>query len=90
MNIQPIGKRVLIELVSPEKKTSSGIILNPNSDNNYFSFGKIIELSSDNEILSNFNKDDTIIFSNNSGLNINLIEKKYILLELSDILGIVK
>lgn len=90
MNIKPIGKRVLVEKIQMEEKTTSGILLLSNDNDKSYSIGKIIALSEDLEINTLFKLNSSIIFKNSSGFEINISNSDYIMLELEEILGIIE
>lgn len=90
MKIKPIGKRVLVEKIQLEEKTNSGILLiSSETDKSYF-IGKIISLSDDQEIKNQFNLEDSIIFKNNSGFNIENNGTEYTMLDLDEVLGVIE
>lgn len=90
MNIKPIGKRVLVKVINLEEKTSTGIILIQNNDEKNYRVGEIISLSNNSEITSLFNLKDKVIFSKKSGMKISNSLEEQILLEIDEILGVVK
>lgn len=90
MNIKPIGKRVLIEKIQQEEKTTSGILLLATNTEKTYSLGKIISLSENPEIIEQFNVNDSIIFKNSSGFQINTDGLEFIMLDLDEILGVIE
>jgi chaperonin GroES len=86
MNFQPLGDRLLIERVAESNTTASGIII-PDNAKEKPSHGKVIAIGNDVEGVS---IDDTVVFGKYSGSELVLESKEYIVMELSDILGIVK
>lgn len=90
MNIRPIGKRVLVEIIALEEKTSTGIILIQNNEEKNYRIGKIISLSNDSEIIGQFKVNDKIIFSKKSGIKISNSSFEKTLLELDEILGVIE
>jgi len=86
MNFQPLGMRVLIERVEEATTTASGIII-PDNAKEKPSQGIVKAVGSDVEEVS---VDDTVVFGKYSGNELTLDGTTYIVLELDDILGIIK
>ncbi|ARR04220.1 MULTISPECIES: co-chaperone GroES [Campylobacter] len=87
MNFEPLGKRVLVEREEELKTTASGIIIPDNASKEKPSQGKVIAVSKEAEGLS---VGDTVVFAKYSGSEITLDDKKYLVLNTEDILGIIK
>lgn len=87
MNFLPLGKRVLIEREEELKTTASGIIIPDNASKEKPSEGKVIAVSKEVEGIS---EGDRVIFAKYSGSEITLDNKKYLVLNTDDILGIIK
>ena len=87
MNFEPLGKRVLVEREEELKTTASGIIIPDNASKEKPSQGKVIAVSKEAEGLS---VGDTVVFAKYSGSEITLNDKKYLVLNTEDILGIIK
>ena len=87
MKFQPLGKRVLIEREEETKKTASGIIIPDNASKEKPSTGKIIAVGSESEGVKN---GDTVAFAKYAGSEISLDDKKFLILNLEDVLGIIK
>lgn len=87
MNFEPLGKRVLVEREEELKTTASGIIIPDNASKEKPSQGKVIAVSKEAERLS---VGDTVVFAKYSGSEITLDDKKYLVLNTEDILGIIK
>lgn len=87
MNFEPLGKRVLVEREEELKTTASGIIIPDNASKEKPSQGKVIAVSKEAEGLS---VGDTVVFAKYSGSEIALDDKKYLVLNTEDILGIIK
>lgn len=90
MKIKPIGKRVLVQVINLEEKTSAGIILIQNNDEKNYRVGEVISLSCNAEVNSLFSVNDKVIFSKKSGIKISDSSKEQILLDLDEVLGIVE
>ncbi|AQW81229.1 co-chaperone GroES [Campylobacter pinnipediorum] len=86
MNFQPLGKRVLVERVEETKTTASGIIIPDNAKEKPLN-GKVLAIG--NEI-ENIKVEDNIVFAKYSGTEITLDGKTYLVLNLDDVLGIIK
>ena len=87
MNFLPLGKRVLIEREEELKATASGIIIPDNASKEKPSEGKVIAISKEVEGIS---EGDRVVFAKYSGSEITLDNKKYLVLNTDDILGIIK
>ena len=87
MNFLPLGKRVLIEREEELKTTASGIIIPDNASKEKPSEGKVIAISKEVEGIS---EGDRVVFAKYSGSEITLDNKKYLVLNTDDILGIIK
>lgn len=86
MNFQPLGDRVLVEVVKEEKKTASGIII-PDTAKEKPSRGKIVAISED---VKNINVGDNVIFTKYAGTELKLDNKDYLVVNIKDILGLLK
>jgi len=86
MNFQPLGKRVLIERVEEAKTTASGIYI-PDSAKEKPSQGKVLAVSKEVEEVS---VNDTVVFGKYAGSELTLDGSTYLVIELDDLLGIVK
>lgn len=86
MNFQPLGKRVLIERVEEAKTTASGIYI-PDSAKEKPSQGKVLAVSKEVEEVA---VNDTVVFGKYAGNELTLDGSTYLVIELDDLLGIVK
>ena len=86
MNFQPLGKRVLIERVEEAKTTASGIYI-PDSAKEKPSQGKVLAVSKEVEEV---NVNDTVVFGKYAGNELSLNGTTYLVIEVDDLLGIVK
>ncbi len=86
MNFQPLGKRVLIQRVEEAKTTASGIYI-PDSAKEKPSQGKVLAVSKDVEDVA---VNDTVVFGKYSGSELTLDGTTYLVMEVDDLLGIVK
>ncbi|EKB7895491.1 co-chaperone GroES [Campylobacter jejuni] len=86
MNFQPLGKRVLVKRVEETKTTASGIIIPDNAKEKPL-MGEVVAVSK--EIIDIANG-DKIVFAKYGGTEIKLDNNEYLVLNLDDILGILK
>jgi len=83
MKIKPLGERVLIEQIEAETKTASGLII-PDSAQEKPLQAKVIAIGEEVKVLKT---GDTILYAKFTGTELNIDNKNYIMLELSDILA---
>ena len=86
MNFQPLGDRLLVQRVEVSTTTASGIII-PDSAKEKPLEGKVIAIGNDVEDVA---VDDIVVFGKYTGTEIVLDGDDYLILELSDVLGIRK
>ncbi len=86
MNFQPLGDRLLVERVEEATTTASGIII-PDNAKEKPSRGKVLAIGSDVE---DINVDDIVVFGKYAGTDLILDDNEYLVLEVSDVLGIIK
>ncbi len=87
MNFKPLGKRVLVERLEEETKTSSGIIIPDNAKEKPLS-GVIKAVGSKIEDECKcVSVGDTVVFGKYKGSEIKLNGKEFLILDLEDILG---
>lgn len=84
--LKPIGQRVLIESIANDKVTAGGIII-PGSKEEKPNRGKVVSVSDEVKSIS---VDNTIFYNKYTGAEIELADKKYIILKLEDIYAVVK
>lgn len=90
MNFKPLGTRVLVERLEEETKTSSGIIIPDNAKEKPL-MGVVRALGAKvSEECQCVKEGDTIVFGKYKGSEIKLDNKEFVVLELEDILGIMK
>jgi len=85
MNFKPLGDRVLVERVEETNTTASGIII-PDNAKEKPSEAKVIAVSSEVEDVK---VGDKVVFGKYSGTELVLEGKEYLVLDTSDILGVV-
>ena len=91
MNIKPLADRVLIEPISVEEKTASGIILPDTADKEKPEQGKVIEVGSGkpNKPMS-VKKGDVVLFTKYGPNEIKIDNKEYLIAKEEDILAILE
>ena len=87
MNFQPLGDRVLVKVQEAETKTASGIIIPDNASKEKPTIATVVAVSSEVEDIK---VDDKVMYGKYSGTEISIENEDYLVLETSDILGIVK
>jgi chaperonin GroES len=86
MDFKPMGKRVLIERVEEEKTTASGIII-PDSAKDKPSQGVVKEIGTKVKHLS---KKDKVLFGQYAGTEVTINDKKYLIMNEDEVLGVFK
>lgn len=90
MQIKPFEDRVLVEPEEAEEsKTKSGIVL-PDTAKEKPRKGKVVEVGTDEELAEQIKPGDTIVYAKFTGDEIELEEKKYLIVSKGDILAIIK
>lgn len=89
MDFQPIGQRVLVERIEEATTTASGIIIPDNAKEKPLS-GKVLAISKEVKSEGTISKKDKVLFAKYSGTEVTLEGKEYLVLNVDDILGIVK
>ena len=88
MNFKPLGLRLLVERVEEATKTASGIII-PDSAKEKPLTAKVVAVG--NEIdTAIIDVNDEVVFAKYGGTEINLEGKEYLVLNVDDILGVLK
>ena len=91
MKIQPLGDRVLVEPMTEEETTKSGIVLPDTVDKEKKAQGKILAIGKGEKIEKlGLKEGDTVIFGKYSGEEIELEDKDYKFLKHDEILAIIK
>ncbi len=84
MNFKPLGDRLLVQRIEEANTTASGIII-PDNAKEKPSKAKVIAAGSEVE---DINVGDTVVFGKYSGNEIILDGTEYLIMESSDIFGI--
>ena len=84
MNFKPLGDRLLVQRIEEANTTASGIII-PDNAKEKPSKAKVIAVGSEVE---DINVGDTVVFGKYSGNEIILDGTEYLIMESSDIFGI--
>ena len=89
LKIKPIGSRVVIESLEAEQKTASGIII-PDSAQEKPQKGTVLAVGAgtDDEKMQ-VSVGDTVLYGKYAGTEINLDDKKYLIMNQDDILAII-
>ena len=86
MNFEPLGKRVLVSRTEEAKTTASGIII-PDNATEKPSQGSVVAVSSEVE---NVKINDTVVFGKYAGNELKLDGERYLVIDVDDLLGIIK
>ena len=95
MKIQPLGDRVVIEVLEAKEKTKGGIVL-PDTAKEKPQEGKVVaagkgKLIDDGKVVPLEAKvGDKVLYGKYSGTEVNIDEKEYLIVKEEDILAIVK
>ncbi|MCB4743674.1 MAG: co-chaperone GroES [Sulfurovum sp.] len=85
MNFKPLSKRLLIERVEEANTTASGIII-PDNAKEKPSRGNVLAVGNDVEDIK---VKDVVVFGKYAGTELILDNKEYLVLEVSDVLGVI-
>jgi chaperonin GroES len=88
MNIQPLGKRVVISEIRSEEKTKSGIVLPESVQQEGSNMAQVLAVGSGIE--SELQVDDIIIFNRQTGAKLTLNNENYLIIDEKNILAISK
>ena len=90
MKFKPLGERILVERLEEENKTHSGIIIPDNAKEKPL-MGIVKSLSKKiSEECKCLAEGDTVVFGKYKGSEIKLDGKEFIVLDLEDVLGVLK
>jgi chaperonin GroES len=85
MNFKPLGERVLVQRVEESNTTASGIII-PDNAKEKPSQAKVVAVSGE---VKDLQVDDLVVFGKYAGTELVLEGKDYLVIETSDILGVI-
>jgi len=85
MNFKPLGERILVKMVEEPNTTASGIII-PDNAKEKPNRAEVVAASSEVEDVK---VGDTVVYGKYSGTEIVLDGSEYIVLDLSDVLGVI-
>lgn len=88
MKFKPLEKRVVLERIEEEIKTSSGIIIPDNAKEKPL-IGVVKAISKKIEKDCDFKVGDSVVFDKYKGSDIKIDGKEYIVLEAEDLLGVI-
>lgn len=88
MKFKPLEKRVVLERIEEETKTSSGIIIPDNAKEKPL-IGIVKAISKKIEKDCDFKVGDSVVFDKYKGSDIKIDGKEYIVLEAEDLLGVI-
>ena len=89
MKIKPIDDWVLLETLESEEKKVGNIII-PDTAKEKPQIGKIIAVGNDEDLQKIVKKGDKVIYAKYGGTEIELEGNKYLIVQRSDILGIIE
>jgi chaperonin GroES len=87
MNFKPLGQRVLVKIQEPETTTASGIIIPDNASKEKPTQAKVLATG---EEVKNIEIDNIVVYGKYSGTELTLDNIDYLVLEIKDILGVIK
>lgn len=85
MNFKPLGDRLLVKAIEESNTTASGIII-PDNAKEKPSRAEVVAIGAEVEDVT---VGDTVVYGKYSGTELALDGKEYIVLELSDVLGVI-
>lgn len=90
MNIQPLGNRVLVEVVETDTTTASGIVL-PDSAKEKKAEGKVVAIGNGEDVQElGLSVGDVVLFGKYSGDEVEVEGKEHKILKDEEVLAVVK
>ncbi|MCF7913465.1 MAG: co-chaperone GroES [Candidatus Cloacimonetes bacterium] len=89
MKLKPLDDRVVIESTELAEKNVGGIII-PDTAKEKPQIGKIIAVGTDEELQKLVKKGDKILFAKYGGTEVDIADKKLLIISRSDILAIIE
>ncbi len=92
MNLQPLGDRIIVEVLEEEETTASGIVL-PDTAKEKPQRGRVLSVGpgtlndKGERVAIDLSEGDEIVFSKYGGTEINLGTEEYLILRESDVLA---
>ena len=90
MKLKPLDDRVVIEVKEELAEKNVGGIIIPDTAKEKPQIGKIIAVGTDEELKELVKVGDKILYSKYGGTEIDIEDKKYLIVSRSDILAIIK
>lgn len=90
MKIRPIDDRVLIKSIELENENKVGNIIIPDTAKEKPQIGKVIAVGNDEELQDLVKEGEKIIYAKYGGTEIELEGDKFLIVQRSDLLGIVE
>ena len=90
MQIKPFEDRVLVEPEEAEETKSKGGIILPDTAKEKPRRGKVVEVGTDEELAEKIKLGDTVVYAKFTGDEIELKDKKYLIISKSDILAVIR
>ena len=88
MNFKPLGDRVLVKVQEPETTTASGIIIPDNASKDKPTQAQVVAIGPDVEHVA---VDDTVVYGQYARVaTVELDDVEYLVMEVSEILGVMK
>ena len=87
MNLQPLGDRLIVEILEEEETTASGIVL-PDTAKEKPQTARVVAVGEGEDV--KVSEGDVIVFAKYSGTEISLDGEDYMILDADDILGVVE
>lgn len=89
MKLKPLDDRVVIEVQGTEEKNVGGIII-PDTAKEKPYIGEVVAVGTDEELKELINVGDKILYGKYGGTEVDLDDKKYLIVSRSDILAIIE
>jgi len=89
MKFKPLGQRVLVERVEEQTTTASGIIIPDNAKEKPL-HGTVVAVSDEIKEKKLVSEKDVVVFAKYSGSEIAIDGKTYLVMNIDDVLGILK
>lgn len=94
VNVRPIGDKILVQRLEAEEKTSGGIVL-PDTAKEKPKRGVVLAVGEGRMLKDGrraklqVKKDDQVVFTSYSGTEVKIGGEEYLIMEESDVLGVV-